>query len=429
MNLRKIVLFVLVLALLSTTVFAAGYPDVSEAHWAHAQIEQLSGEITGYPDGTFRPEKSVSRAEFLSLFVRLVFPEALQDKTGDVWWEPVYEVCVEKNLTSSIKKDADFMNAPMPRGEIAALLSRYCSGWGGINEYADATCQFTINWEEKRLDAPEYPSVFSDIKNDSTWFSTSEGSLDYELYWQSRNCVNQGLMTGYPDGTFRPDKSITRAEAAAVLSRLKTQLALREKGITYLCTVGQYWLAQWEETDAVGLSLYDPLTGEAHEQVCFRPKEDLSELTLQLGTRLLTGSDGECVWGLFGLYRKNGDTLEIVCSDPVLDFCMDGETLYYLTCDVSAPAYYIGGAGEWLCADTVCRMTRDGETTAHVVLAGCDIVTDDGTRKADQNLTDIYFENGTIYVASAYYMGMTDLHGALYKVKDQLLRPLFGQLY
>lgn len=241
-------------------------------------------------------------------------------------------------------------------------------------------------------------------------------------------CVNQGLMAGYPDGTFRPDKSITRAEAATVLARLKSQLSLREDSITYLCTVGKYWLAQWESAEAVGLSLYEPLTGIPHETVCFRMKEDLPELTLQLDTRLLTGSDGKYVWGLFGLYRKNGDTLDILYSGSVVDYCMDGETMYYLTCDASEPAYYSGTGIAFSCADTVCRMTQEQATTAHFVLAGCDTVADE-TRKADQNLTDIYFENGKLYVGSAYYMGMSDLHGALYEVKDQQLRPIFGQLY
>ena len=52
--------------------------------------------------------------------------------------------------------------------------------------------------------------------------------------------ANQGLLTGYPDGSFKPGKGVTRAEAAAILARLKAQLVLREKkGCEYVCTVGE----------------------------------------------------------------------------------------------------------------------------------------------------------------------------------------------
>lgn len=424
MKLRKPVLLVLALFLLTTSVAAADFPDVPSTHWAHAQVGLLSSEITGYPDGTFRPEKSVSRAEFINLFVRLAYQQELQGKTDDLWWKPACDVCIEKGLLASTSATAAYMNQPMPRGEITQLLGYYCSGWGGVNGQADAATQFVINWEEKRLEVPENSTLFSDVPADlqSTLRYAQQG---FSYAW-FLTCVNQGLMTGYPDGTFHPERSITRAEAATVLSRLKAQLALREEGVEYLCTVGQYWLAQWESDDAVGLSLYDPLTGTPHETVCFRLKKDTPDFTLQDGTRLLTGSDGELVWGLFGLYRKNGDTLDILYSGPVLDYCMDGQTMYYLTCDSSEPAYYSGAGVSLLCADTVCKMTQEGKTTAHLVLASCETMKN-GLRKTDQNLTDIYYENGTLCVAGSYYMGMTDLHGALYEVKNQELTPLFGQ--
>ena len=44
-----------------------------------------------------------------------------------------------------------------------------------------------------------------------------------------------------------------------------------------------------------------------------------------------------------------------------------------------------------------------------------------------QNLTDIYVEYGTLYVAGSYCMGIADLHAALYEVKDGTLVALFGE--
>ena len=140
----------------------------------------------------------------------------------------------------------------MPRGEIAALLDRFCSGWGGVHERADAAIQHTINWKEQRMESPEWQPLFPDAAE----------------YGNSvLVCANQGLLTGYPDGSFKPEKGVTRAEAAAILARLKAQLALREKGCEYVCTVGDYWLMQYPASGSVGLALYEPLTGKLVQTV------------------------------------------------------------------------------------------------------------------------------------------------------------------
>ena len=75
MKVRNILFLVLASLLLCTAVSAAEYTDVSDTHWAYKQIDYLSAEITGYPDGSYKPEKSVSRAEFLTLFARIAFPD------------------------------------------------------------------------------------------------------------------------------------------------------------------------------------------------------------------------------------------------------------------------------------------------------------------------------------------------------------------
>ena len=75
MKIRRIILSVAAVLLLCTAVSAADYTDVSDMHWAYQQINYLDTEITGYPDGSYKPEKSVSRAEFLTLFARIAFPD------------------------------------------------------------------------------------------------------------------------------------------------------------------------------------------------------------------------------------------------------------------------------------------------------------------------------------------------------------------
>ena len=124
MKVRNILFLVLVSLLLCTAVSAAEYTDVSDTHWAYKQIDYLSAEITGYPDGSYKPEKSVSRAEFLTLFARIAFPDEWKRVEGEEWWKSAYEVCTAHDLLNNITGSR---SEAMPRGEIAALLERFCS--------------------------------------------------------------------------------------------------------------------------------------------------------------------------------------------------------------------------------------------------------------------------------------------------------------
>ena len=404
MKLRRLLIGFLTVLLLSAAVSAAEYSDVSDAHWANEQIVYLQDEITGYLDGTFRPEKTVSRAEFLTLFARIAFPDEWKQAEGDEWWKAAYDVCTAHRLlddTTGSRAEA------MPRGEIAALLDRFCSGWGGVHERADAANQLNINWTEQRMESPERQPLFPDAAE----------------YGNSvLVCANQGLLTGYPDGSFKPGKGVTRAEAAAILARLKAQLALREKGCEYVCTVGDYWLMQYPASGSVGLALYEPLTGKLVQTVgLWKAAQGVNGYVAF--DRLLSGSDGIYVWGRAGLYKRSGNTLELIVAEPVLDFCWYGDnTLYYLSWDDTKqiPAYYCSAA-YFPCASRVVKLENPGQNAARTILAERD------ESSSTQNLTDIYVEYGTLYVAGSYCMGIGDLHAALYEVKDGKLTALFGE--
>ena len=327
MKLRRLFLALLTVLLLCAAVSAADYSDVSDAYWANEQIVYLKDEITGYPDGTYRPEKTVSRAEFLTLFARIAYPDEWKQAESDEWWKAAYDIC-----------------------------------------------------------------------------------------------TNQGLLTGYPDGSFKPAKGVTRAEAAAILARLKAQLALREKGCEYVCTVGDYWLMQYGLADSVGLGLYEPLTGKAVKTVGLWG-EAPSINGYVVTDRLLTGTDGMYVWGRAGLYKRSGSTLEQIVAEPVLDFCWYGDhTLYYLSWDDTRPMpSYTYAAMPEPAASKVMKQETSGQNTVTTVIAERD------EKNFMQNLTDIYVENGTVYVAGSYCMGMMDAHAALYEVKDGTLTALFGE--
>ncbi len=127
-------------------------------HWAYQQINYLDAEITGYPDGTYKPENTVTRAEFLTLFVRIAFPEEWKQAESDEWWKAAYEVCKAHAL---LDDSTGSRSEAMPRGEIAALLDRFCSGWGGVHERADAADQYVVNWKEQRMESTGVAAVVS----------------------------------------------------------------------------------------------------------------------------------------------------------------------------------------------------------------------------------------------------------------------------
>ena len=74
---------------------AIAFPDVNSDHWAAAEIKLLSeqGVIVGYPDGTFKPDDNVTRAEFAAMAIRalnqhhtkVVQPVNFTDVTVDHW--------------------------------------------------------------------------------------------------------------------------------------------------------------------------------------------------------------------------------------------------------------------------------------------------------------------------------------------------------
>lgn len=393
---RRILLIFAVAVLLCTAVCAGDYKDVADMHWASEQIAYLSDEITGYPDGTFQPDKTVTRAEFVSLLARIAFPEELKNETGSTWWEPAFRVCEANNLLSGTYGYGE----PMPRGEIARILGFLCRDWGGVNVRADAAEQFVINWNEQRMESPTWKTLFSDTQG-----------MDEDRY---RVCANQGLMMGYPDGTFKPENGVTRAEAAVILARLKAQFALRKDGYDYVCTVGSNWLITQTKASEASLYLMNPLTGEKTPLgFSFQVKTD--DLA---GWKLFSGSDGTYVWGEAGLYRREGDTLRTIYPDPVLDFIQSGDMYYILTHPENVYPTYRYAAMYYPCATQVVSVDWDWNTT---LLASRD------ESNNMQNLTDLYVENGKIYVAGTYCMGMMDVHCALYEVADQKLTALFGE--
>lgn len=148
--------------------------------------------LLGYTDGTFGPERDMTRAEVTTMFARL--------------------------LTEQIEADKTYSNtfSDVPKGYWAANYIGYMQQFGIITGYSDGSF---------RPNAPVTRAEFAAIA--SRFEKLTEGSKSFtdvsDTYWAARYinfAATRGWVTGYSDGTFKPENTITRAEVAAVTCRL-----------------------------------------------------------------------------------------------------------------------------------------------------------------------------------------------------------------
>jgi CSLREA domain-containing protein/uncharacterized repeat protein (TIGR01451 family) len=173
-------------------------PPFSDAkgHWAAGAIVRMvgAGVVRGYDDGTFRPENSVSRVEFAVMLVRLLKltpvtePPGFTDAIPD-WAAPQLGAAVKARLILGFPDGTFHPDAPVTRAEAAVMLIRALQLQG--RSVAPGDAQFA---DQDRIPDWALGSVIAGVR--------------------------AGLITGYEDGTFQPDRVTTRAEAVTLLSRL-----------------------------------------------------------------------------------------------------------------------------------------------------------------------------------------------------------------
>lgn len=179
-----------------------------KGHWAEGAINRLvqMQVASGYPDGTFKPEEQVTRYEIASMMVRLLKPAAVsrQDllmldrefkdsRYIPQWAHEAVAVALREGLISGYPQPDGTLifkgEEPVSRAELAAVMARIIEKKCG--EVAP-----------KELD-------FADADQIPAWAKEAVGVA-----------YAKGVAGGYPDRTFRAEKKVTRAEAAAMLLRL-----------------------------------------------------------------------------------------------------------------------------------------------------------------------------------------------------------------
>ena len=167
-------------------------PPVDPGDKPELNTEDHYAYIVGYPDGTVRPEGDITRAEVATIFFRL-----LTDESRDEFWS-------QTNDYTDVDADAWYNNA------VSTL-----SNAGILNGYEDGTFQ-----PDGNITRAEFATITARF-----FEATYEGEdlfSDIAGHWAAdyiNQAANAGIVDGYPDGTFRPQQNITRAEAMTMVNR------------------------------------------------------------------------------------------------------------------------------------------------------------------------------------------------------------------
>ena|GEM_PF-847767 len=162
--------------------------DIAES-WAKAQIQQAVdlGIVSGYPDHTFQPDKSITRAEFVQILVKAFKLEQSGDKvftdTEGHWAQAAISTAVANGIASGFDANRFRPNDPITREQIAAMVMHAA-----------------------KLQASTHAETFTDYGQISEWAIAGVSAL-----------AEHQIIHGYPDGSFKPLKPATRAEAVVII--------------------------------------------------------------------------------------------------------------------------------------------------------------------------------------------------------------------
>ena len=187
--------------------------------------------IIGYPDGTVQPGGQITRAEVATIFFRLLTDDVrdenltktnrYSDVAATSWYNTAVSTLSSMGIITGYPDGTFRPNAAITRAEFAAIAARFDN------------------------DGDKTAAKFSDI---ATHWARDEISIAY----------NNGWITGYPDGTFGPQRDITRAETMTLVNRVLNRQPETEDDLLPNMTVwtdnanpkAWYYLAVQEATNS-----------------------------------------------------------------------------------------------------------------------------------------------------------------------------------
>ncbi|MDY3928035.1 MAG: S-layer homology domain-containing protein [Clostridia bacterium] len=171
------------------------FSDVNENYWAYDEIYHLKklGIISGVDEERFDPESSVTREQFIKMFLEAfkydMVPGKLSynDTVDDAWYSIYLSTALKNGLINGISESEFGIGIPITRQDICVIIMRAMKGEPEEGEEASFT-------------------DFEDI---------SEYAKDAVTYLS-----NYGVINGFDDGKFMPKNNCTRAQAAKIICTL-----------------------------------------------------------------------------------------------------------------------------------------------------------------------------------------------------------------
>lgn len=163
-------------------------------HWAEENIQQLKakGAITGYPDGSFKPDHHITRAEFVTVLVKAYGMPAAAGKvfsdTANHWARDYIATAYRAGIVTGYSESGFGPNDLITREQMVVMVAKAA-----------------------KIEATSTKVSFKDSGKISKW------AIGYLAA-----VTDKGIIGGYPNGTFNPQGKATRAEAVtAIVKALK----------------------------------------------------------------------------------------------------------------------------------------------------------------------------------------------------------------
>ena len=190
-------------------VKSGSFRDVTSTHWAFASVERAAelGLVTGYSDGTFRPDAAVTRAQFVLMLWRMCGKPAaakaasFADASAD-WYQDALSWAVEKGYVNGLSDTRFGPDAPITRQQAMAILFRLNGGQSGT--------ELTLTGI--------YEQTFADSTTIAAWAKDA-------TWW----AVYHELVSGVGGSRIAPEANASRAQIAAILLRYADQFMTMEE--------------------------------------------------------------------------------------------------------------------------------------------------------------------------------------------------------
>lgn len=190
-------------------VKSGSFRDVTSTHWAFASVERAAelGLVTGYSDGTFRPDAAVTRAQFVLMLWRMCGKPAaakaasFADASAD-WYQDALSWAVEKGYVNGLSDTRFGPDAPITRQQAMAILFRLNGGQSGTE------LTLTGIYEQTFADS----TTIASWAKDATWWA-----------------VYHELVSGVGGSRIAPEANASRAQIAAILLRYADKFMTMEE--------------------------------------------------------------------------------------------------------------------------------------------------------------------------------------------------------